>query len=252
MKTHPQSKKLIFVLGTGRSGTHLLGRTISSHPKVEGHIEDGKYFHPAVNVAIKQDISNSIYNYVQKNRLIHKYKKLLKHSQADYILDKTHPVIWFAETMMNKIPESIFVGIIRNAYQTVSSMLNHQGVMEWYSILPQDKPNRFLGITEENKTFFKDLPIESKCTYRWLSHKKELIRLKHTLKDRYLLFDYNDFLNNIDDSLNKLSDFLGLDNHFHPEKLKTESLDKWKTYLNENQIKNIDSIVNKYYVNEPD
>src|SRR6056297_3920847 len=131
-------KKIIFVLGTGRSGTHLLGRTISSHPLIEGYIEDPGIFHPSVNIAVKQDISSNIYIDIQKRRVIKKYKKLLKQSSAEILLDKTHPVIWFAEYLMNKLPNSQFVGIIRNQYQTVSSMLNHPGVLSWYETLPLD------------------------------------------------------------------------------------------------------------------
>ena len=235
-------KHIIFVLGTGRSGTHLLGRTISSHPSIEGHIEDPKLFHPSVNIAVKQDISSKLYIDIQKQRIIKKYKKSLKHSTADYLLDKTHPVIWFAEYLKDKLPNALFVGIIRNAYQTVSSMLNHSGVLNWYETLPLDKPNRFLGITEENCSFFKDLPIESKCAYRWVSHKKELQRLQNVLNERYILFDYDDFLMKMDENLEKLSDFLSLENKFKPEELKIDSLNKWKSFLSKEQIANIDKV----------
>ncbi|MFO8234693.1 MAG: sulfotransferase [Bacteroidales bacterium] len=236
-------KKIIFVIGTGRSGTHLLGRTISSHSLIEGHIEDPALFHPAVNIAVKQDIANPLYIVAQKYRLIKKYKSLLKKSEADFILEKSHPVMWFSEYLKNKIPGSLFVGILRNPFQTVSSMLNHEGVLEWYSKLPQDKPNRFLGITEENKVFFKDLPLESKCTYRWLSHRQELTKLKDVLKDSYLMFEYGDFLEHIPDYLEKLSKFIGVNNRFTPENLKKESMDKWKEFLTKEQVKNIESVI---------
>ncbi len=241
--------KIIFVLGTGRSGTHLLGRTISSHPLIEGHIEDPKLFHPAVNIAVKQDISSKLYVDIQKHRLIRRYKKILKHSSAEFLLDKTHPVIWFAGYLKDKLPTSQFVGIIRNPYQTVSSMLNHPGVLSWYETLPLDKPNRFLGITEENCSFFKDLPIESKCAYRWVSHKMELQRLQTVLDGRYILFDYDNFMMKMDENLEILSDFLKIKNEFNPEALKTESLDKWKSFLSNKQISNIDKITKNVRIN---
>lgn len=238
-------KKIVFVIGTGRSGTHLLGRTISSHPLIEGHIEDPSLFHPAVNIAVKQDIVSPVYIAIQKFRLAKKYKSLLRNSSADILLEKSHPVLWYADYLKRKVPGSYFAGIIRNPFQTVSSMLNHEGVMEWYSKLPQDKPNRFLGITKENKSYFKDLPMESKCAYRWISHRKELTRLKDILKDRYLLFEYDDFLNHLDRYLEELSEFIGVDNRFSPEHLKMESLEKWKDYLTKKQIQNIESVVSR-------
>jgi len=236
-------KKIIYVIGTGRSGTHLLGRTIGSHPLIEGHIEDPEFFHPAVNIAVKQDIAGKGYIALQKRRLLWNYKKLLRRTSSNYILEKSHPVIWFSEYLMRKLDNSLFIGIIRNPYQTVSSMLNHSGVLSWYSALPQDKPNRFLGITRENKSFFKDLPIESKCTYRWISHREELYRLQKVLKDRYFLFQYDDFLLNHEEQLDQLSTFLNIENRFSSEELKTTSLDKWKSFLSPEQIKNIDETV---------
>lgn len=236
-------KRLIFVLGTGRSGTHLLGRTIGSHPMVEDHIEDPDYFYLAVKIATIQDIGNPLYLKIQKKRLIRKYRSLVKNSSSNYILEKTHPNIWLAEELMKKFPNALFVGIIRNPYQTVSSMLNHSGVMSWYSKLPQHKPNRFLGITEENKSYFGSLPIEAKCTYRWISHKQELQRLKEVMNGRYLMMDYDDFVRKPDAYTRQLSEFLGVENQFQPEEIKLESLDKWKKYLSDEQVDIIDSTI---------
>ena len=39
-----EDKKLIFIGGTGRSGTHLIGRTIASHPEIVGRIETKNTF----------------------------------------------------------------------------------------------------------------------------------------------------------------------------------------------------------------
>jgi len=236
-------KRLIFVLGTGRSGTHLMGRTIGSHPLVEDHIEDPDYFYLAVRIATIQDIGNPFYLYVQKKRLIRKYRSLVKKSSSNFILEKTHPNIWLAEELMKQFPNALFVGIIRDAYQTVSSMLKHSGVMSWYSQLPQHKPNRFLGITEENKSFFASLPIEAKCTYRWISHKQELERLKEVLGNRYVMMHYDEFVKNPQEHICRLSEFLGIDKGFQPEAIKLESLQKWKKYLSDDQLAIIDSTI---------
>jgi len=240
-------KRLIFVLGTGRSGTHLLGRTIGSHPLVEDHIEDPDYFYLAVRIATIQDIGNPFYLKIQKKRLIRKYRSLVKNSASNYILEKTHPNIWLAEELMRKFPNALFVGIIRNPYQTVSSMLKHSGVMSWYSKLPQHKPNRFLGITEQNQSYFASLPIEAKCTYRWISHKKELQRLKDVLNHRYLMMDYDDFVSQPEEYTRQLSEFLGVDNRFQPEEIKLESLEKWKKYLSQDQVSIIDSTIDQAF-----
>ncbi|HLS31161.1 MAG TPA: hypothetical protein VK021_09915 [Flavobacteriaceae bacterium] len=43
--------------------------------------------------------------------------------------------------------------------------------------------------------------------------------------------------------LGELSTFLEVTNEFNVEKIKTNSLDKWKTKLNDNQIKMIGEVI---------
>lgn len=50
------NKKIIFVSGTGRSGTHLVGRCISSHPNISGRIEVPETFNLITKIATTQDI----------------------------------------------------------------------------------------------------------------------------------------------------------------------------------------------------
>ena len=158
----------------------------------------------------------------------------------DFVMDKSHANIWIAEYLAKKIPNSIFVGVYRDALPTVSSMLKHKDVMRWYKILPQARKNRFLGITDANKKSFRNFSIEEKCVQRWASHREELFRLRQVLpKDRYMLIKYEEFMNKPGEFLQELASFIGIDNSFEYEKLEEESLDKWKSNLGKTQIKNV-------------
>ncbi len=237
-------KKLIFIIGTGRSGTHLIGRTIASHPDVEGHIEDPEHFVLSSYIAAYQDVLPSFLVYPFKMLLVRRYKKLLKNTSAEYILEKSHTNIWLAEFLHKEIPNAVFVGVLRDVLPTVSSMLEHKHVMSWYKKLPQNRVNRFLGITKENVEGFKGLSNVEKCVLRWQSHKRELARLENILPpERLKVINYESFMNTPEDHLQELANFIKIDNRYQFEKLKLESLDKWKNTLTVSQIRNIRGLV---------
>lgn len=233
-------KKMIFIIGTGRSGTHLIGRTVSSHPKIDGFIEHPNFFILSALIGAFQDIAPFSMETMLKKRLAKRYLKELEQNPMDFVMDKSHANIWIAEYLAKKIPNSLFVGVYRDALPTVSSMLKHKDVMRWYKILPQARKNRFLGITDANKKSFRNFSIEEKCVQRWASHREELFRLRQVLpKDRYMLIKYEEFMNKPGEFLQELASFIGIDNSFEYEKLEEESLDKWKSNLGKTQIKNV-------------
>ncbi|MCR9183581.1 MAG: hypothetical protein NXH73_11705 [Flavobacteriaceae bacterium] len=229
-------KKVVFVIGTGRSGTHLIGRTIGSSSKVDAHIESTDFFNKFTQLAVNFENVNTQEVFFN---LLESYNKFLKKSSKNIILEKTHPLIWFAENIKEKMENAYFIGIKRNCYATVSSMLKHKGVLNWYDQLDQTKPNRFLGITEQNKNSFKNLPIESKCALRWKSHTDELFRLKSVLGDRYLLVDYESFYEPNHTFLDDFNKMINEGLEFKVETLKPDSLEKWKNSLSNQQIENI-------------
>ncbi|WP_271855509.1 sulfotransferase [Patiriisocius marinus] len=233
-------KKLIFIIGSGRSGTHLLGRTLASNELVESFIEDKKFFDPITKLATGQDKNTANYQKILKN-----YKKHFSRSKKNIILEKTHPNIWFVEDLINYFPEAKCIGISRNVYATVSSMLNHSGVLSWYKILDLNIENQFLGITKENKDWFKDLSIESKCAYRWISHIKRLNHLKKTYPQSVKVIDYDLFYDDQPRLIEDIKSFIGIDIDLKAEPLKKAGTEKWKTFLTKEQINNIDAIVSQ-------
>ncbi|OAB75749.1 sulfotransferase family protein [Cochleicola gelatinilyticus] len=231
-------KKLIFVIGSGRSGTHLLGRTFGNSPEIETFIEEDKFFLPITELAAGLNKNASDFD-----DILSLYKKEFKKSKKKYILEKTHPNIWFVEKIHEYFPKAQFIGIKRNVYATVASMLNHDGVLSWYKRIPLDEENSFLGINRNNLKTFKDLPLESKCAIRWKAHVDRLDYLSEKFPEHVLVINYEDFYDRYPDLMNELKAFLDTDFEIHSEPLNVKGKDKWREQLTDKEIENIDKAI---------
>jgi hypothetical protein len=233
-KRNKFNKKIIFVIGSGRSGTHLLGRTLGSCTEIESFIEDKRFFNEISNIATGLNTEKLAFKKVLK-----KYKEIFSKTEKDYILEKTHPNIWFVEELIDEFENFKFILIKRNDFATVSSMLNHEVVLSWYNKIPQNEINPFLGITSKNVSTFKNLPIETKCALRVISHNNRLEYLKATYPGQVVIIDYDEFYNSQDVLLENLKTFLDIDFDIAVEPLNDEGKDKWKNSLSDEQIDNI-------------
>lgn len=231
-----KERKYIFIVGTGRSGTHLLGRTLSNCDIVDDYIEDSKYFKNITDLIVSPNRDNNKLISVLKD-----YHKYLSKSHSRIVLDKTHPNLWAFEEINRVFKNTYFIGIKRNIYATVNSMLNHEGVLKWYEKIDLSKPNPFFGITDENKDIFSNIPVESKCALRCKSHFDEIDRLGVN-KQNFLSISYEDFYKSPSMLKSKINDFLYEELNFSIESLNVNGNIKWKKQLTENQIFNI----NKY------
>ncbi|MGJ3236255.1 sulfotransferase family protein [Marivirga sp.] len=229
------NSRFIFVIGSGRSGTHFLGRIFQNNPSVELLLEDPKYFSLVKDINIKQ----------KKDllpKLTKRYKKLSYSSDKPYLLEKSHPNIWSVDYLTKEFPDAFFIGINRNVYQVVYSMLNHKGVLNWYNTLPNNVENPFLGITDENKKEFSNLPIESKCTLRWYAHIKESYELKKKYPEKVIIINYNDLCNNYFEEVEKLESIFNVKLREFSEKPNNVSGDKFKK-LDSEKIANIQNVL---------
>lgn len=228
----------IFILGSGRSGTHLLARAFMNQPDTDVFIENHKLFNIVSNFV-------SGYNTTEyrETDIIAMYKKILDSSKTKWLVDKTHPAIWLVDTLVAAFPNARFVGIHRGVLATVNSMLQHSEVMLWYNKLPLNGVNRFLGITDENKDYFESLPLEVKCACRVLAHTQRLLSLKKQYPTIVYLVQYNDFYTQQNKVLHELSSFLKWHDTLRLEPLHNDGLDKWKTELTTEQIEHITQYV---------
>lgn len=236
--------KSIFIIGTGRSGTHLLGYTLTGHPDIRITIEKKPIFQWVTEAALYYDRRSKLLP-----KIIKYYKKQSIISAPKLYADKSHPNIWLAEDLTAALPNSLFIGIIRNPYATVASMLKHQGVLKWHKEWEKyPLPNEFLGIDNNNLSEYNRMPIAEKCALRWLSHKRQMDKLKKKLNDRILIIKYEDLINNTSSELLRIEDFLELKNKITKPLINRETLNKWKTNLHEEEIEQIRKVTGDHYI----
>ena len=229
----------IFVIGTGRSGTHWLGETLGSHPEVRATIEVKPMFDwsrdMATNPATRADLLP---------KLIKAYHRQLLRSAPRHYLDKSHPNIWIAEELLAVFPDALFLGIERNPYATVASMMKHKMVASWHGIWRQFPiPNEFLGIDAETAKTYDHLPLPAQCALRWVSHRRRMEFLRGRLGASLHHIQYESFAANTRAEIERLQQFLGLQQPIAVPAVKTESLAKWKAQFQPGEIEAINRVV---------
>ncbi|QGH36254.1 sulfotransferase [Gracilibacillus salitolerans] len=242
-KDESKDTRKIFVLGSGRSGTHLLGYVLDSHHLINATIEKPKIFTMATTIALNKEKKERLLP-----NLVRKYK--IEHAKVapKHYVDKSHSNIWISEELSSIFPNAKFIGIQREPYSVVASMLKHEGVLRWqknWSDFPI--PNEFLGITTENVSEYESMAPEERAALRWCSHAKKMDELKLSLGNRLMVINYESLVKNPEPCLVNIAKFLELHSPFPPYKMKIESLEKWKHQLSDTQIENIDNVVEKYY-----
>lgn len=233
------SPRIVFVIGTGRSGTHWLGYTLGGHPDILVAIEEEPIFSLSTNMALNPALEGKLFK-----RMVLAYQwNIIKSSHLVY-LDKTHPNLWLAEKLKDTFPQSRFIAIERNPYATVASMIKHEGVLAWHHRWREFPiPNRFLGITEELAQIYDDLPLASQCALRWVAHHDRINKLRDTLGEDLLVISYESLAGSTDHNLQRLQSFLGLPCPIPMPDIKYESIHKWVHELSDAQITHIKNIV---------
>lgn len=235
-----ENKRLmVFVIGTGRSGTHWIGYILRNHPDIHVSIEKGDIFYKVTNMALNPSIKPELFPKVVKL-----YKEEYKKAEPKHYVDKSHPNIWLVEDLIETFPDVLFIGIKRDPYATVSSMLLHSGVRSWYKKWDSfPLPNHFLGITNQNIEKYMKLPLASKCALRWVSHMKRMEELETKLGSKLLVLSYEKLILDTEAEMKRLEEFLQLSTPIPMPKVKKESLNKWREKLSAKEIKNIKQIV---------
>ncbi|MGM7685201.1 sulfotransferase family protein [Cytobacillus sp. Hm23] len=237
-RNNQEDQKLIFVIGTGRSGTHWIGYLLKKHPNIHVTVEKPEIFQKVTNMALNPTLKNEIFP-----QLVTLYKEELKNTFPMHYADKSHPNLWHAVELSNEFPQARFIAIYRNPYATIASMLKHNGVRVWYNKWREFPiPNNFLGITKENVKEFEKMSLPAKCALRWQAHYNQLNELTTILKERIHVISYEKLIMQHKFETNRLKDFLNLTDDFPPIDIKKESIDRWKTELSlkvYNEIKEV-------------
>lgn len=231
--------RVIFVVGSGRSGTHWLGHILASHPDLHVTIEDPRFFTSATAMAMNPQLQSELLP-----ELVRGYRAEAANVAPKRLADKSHPNIWHAEQLLAALPEALFVGIQRDPWGTSASMLQHTGVLGWHRRWREfPVPNRFLGITEDVAYSYDELSEATRCALRWKSHHDQMRLLQDTLGEHLLVVDYKQLILEPAPVLEQLVAHLSLSAAFPTPETKSDSLDRWRNELADDQIDEIASIV---------
>jgi hypothetical protein len=229
----------VFVIGTGRSGTHWLGYSLGNHPEVHATIEVEPMFGLSTKMALNVALEGKLFR-----QLVRAYQQQLSQCGKRIYLDKSHPNIWLAEKLKQTFPDGLFVGIERNPYATVASMIKHRGVAAWHGRWREfPVPNRFLGITSELAKTYDALPLAAQCAWRWVAHHRRMNQLSKTLGRDLMVISYETFAHQTKQTVEQLQKFLGLQTPIPIPDVKTDSLQKWTSDLSFDDVKQIENVV---------
>jgi Sulfotransferase domain len=241
LATRRISKK-IFIIGSGRSGTHWVASILAAHPQIHIDIEKRPIFSWAKKIALQEHRESSLLP-----RLLRRYD--IEHALVEPLLyaDKSHPNLWIADKLAARFPEASFIAVKRSVFGTVASMLKHRGVMrqiqDWerYPI-----PNRFLGIHEEEAERYASRSLASRCALRWLSHAKQIDSVRTGLGQRCMLVNYEDMQRDSPLIISRLFEFLSLRIIADVPEPRRESFDRWRQELSRRDIQDIEDVVANY------
>jgi hypothetical protein len=175
----------IFIVGSGRTGTHLVAEIMKSAPRSRVYVEDPSHF-PLINKAVlcnDQKSLRRLFQILQKN-----YQDARK--KGEVMIDKTHPLLWYVSELTEMFPTCGFIATQRDIESTIASMLKHKGVMAHYRNPHLYFPNRFLGIS--SKSEMARLNDYEKCKRRIEAHRKH-IEWCRDKKYPFFIFDYDSF-----------------------------------------------------------
>lgn len=233
----------VFVVGTGRSGTHWVGYILDSHPDILVTVERQPMFQWVKRMALDPACVPELLP-----GLIARYDAYRSLAAPKIYADKSHPNIWLVEELLAAFPGGRFIGVLRSANATVASMLKHRGVLrtiEQWERYPL--PNRFLGIGEDGAHAYRNMSLVERCALRWAAHANRLDELAASLPPHtYLRLDYDALAGSTTVELQRLQRFLGLERPFPPVEVKQEALDKWRRQLSSADLLAIEGITDRY------
>lgn len=194
---------MYFIVGCGRSGTNWLANIIDQHPDVFATIEHPDIFPVVTECAL--DPTD------KREKLKPVFDLYRKHASENKIyLDKSHPNLWHIDLIREEFPGAKFIGIQRDVYGVVSSMMQHEGCLQWVKNWKDyPLPNRFLGVTEETAEDYDKMSLMERCVWRWCSH-KDIIDESSLWRDSHLV-EYDVITMSHNYAMNAIRRFMGTD-----------------------------------------
>jgi len=228
----------VFVVGTGRSGTHWLAEALGASPELKVTLEVPPRFAWSTTIALDPSRGADLLP-----RLLRNYRWARRRWAPRRLVDKAHPNLWHAESLREAFPAASFLGIRREAHATVASMIRHPSVRAWHERWREfPLPNRFLGIRPWIVDRYETLTLAERCTLRWLAHRDRMRELGPILGERLLVVEYRSMMEDTRSTLDRIASFLGLRRPIALPEVHVESRDRWRSELDAADIDRIDAL----------
>lgn len=237
-----QRSRIVFVVGTGRSGTHFLTQCLTQHPQVSD-LTDGRenawVFAASVRLATSQA------QFGDRASLVAKYRWLRRRCPTAIFVDQSHSNLWNHEFLAPAFKDALWLATVRDPRSVVASMLQHPGVRSrtknWRSY---PFPSPFLGVTEHNLEQYEASSLAGRCAYRWLSHIDRTRELAEQGKVRPLSFEQ--LVQSSDRTIGAVWEGLGLDVPADVEyHARPETIDGWRDVLDDDQAQEIQRVADE-------
>ncbi len=239
----------IFVVGTGRSGTHFLARLLAGFENVHDP------FHGEESGAILQDVAKAALHHRLPSEATEQHFRTAIRTNGPILVDQHHPNLFFASHWASRLDDPLFLYPDRPARQTVASMMRHRGVRSWYryarkkAFSLKDRlpyPNRFLGV--DSYFELERSPLHLLCVKRIAAHHRAYKAEKEKLGSRLRRVAYETLVADPETALEQIfsKDERARLGHFTlTEEPKAASLEKYRDILTEAQVREIDEIENR-------
>lgn len=251
-----QEENLIFLISQPRAGSTMTQKIVASHPEIFTHSESWIMLHPFYQMKssgieteyIQKHSSKAVNEFIDllpnkqedlytaiKDSYLNLYGKIAEANNSTYFLDKTPRYFLIIDELIRTFPKAKFVVLLRNPLEVLSSIYN-----TWVK-------QRFANIKDMKKDIL-DAPAL-------------LLKAIENYPDRIYKLRYEDIINDTEDEMKKLFQYLNLDfkeEFIHYGDLSKEkwtmgdqenvykysepikaSIGKWKSSINDKTLYNL-------------
>jgi hypothetical protein len=209
----------VFIIGCGRSGTTILGNTLSQHPDIKYLNERRDLWHrayPEFDIWNKNTQNPKLYTdekdvISKKNNLLHRLffrEQVLENSTI--LLEKL-PINNFRLNFLKKsFPNARYIYLSRNGLEVSKSIEKRIQKQNWFT---GEKCNLLKKYSSDNHIVFKTKinSNQEKGMWEWkLSIDESNQFFKKENKDNFIHLSYQNFINSPSESIKNIFDFLKL------------------------------------------
>lgn len=204
----------VFIIGCGRSGTTILGETLSLHPKIKYLNERRDLWHqsyPEFNIWDKNILNPKLcanekdYSEEKTSKLRDLFFREQVLENASMLLEKLPINNFRLEFLKKSFPEAKYIYLSRNGLEVSKSIEKRIQKKNWFTGSKFKLLQQFSG---DDNTLESD---EQKGMWEWkLSINESDLFFKNLSKEKYYHLSYQDFIEDTEDSLKQIYNFLNL------------------------------------------